>query len=150
VLSGKTVSLDHPSPESDKLIIHQNTRSFALSTRNGPKWSGCPFIPTEYTKNLYERQDIIGALGETHVKAQANLTDRTEMLKEVKIPSLVIHGEEDYCVNKYGGIQTAGCIENAELILIPKMGHIPFNYEILERVENEIIRFISKNKNCSD
>ena len=35
------------------------------------------------------------------------------------------------------------------LILIPKMGHIPFNFEILNRFENEIIRFIIKNKKCS-
>ena len=76
------------------------------------------------------------------------MTDRTELLKQVKIPTLVIHGEEDYLVDKFGGIQTAECIENAELILIPKMGHIPFNLEILERFENEIIRFINNNKSA--
>ena len=36
-LIGKTRSFDHPSPEYDKLIKHQITRSFALSTRIGPK-----------------------------------------------------------------------------------------------------------------
>lgn len=106
-------------------------------------------LAIEYTKNLYERQDIDGALGATHVKAQESLTDRTEELNNVKIPTLVMHGEEDYAVDKYGGIQTAESIEDAELILIPKMGHIPFNHEILKRFENEIIRFITKNKKCS-
>ena len=100
-----------------------------------------------YTKNIYERQEIYGALGESHVKAQSNLIDRTELLRQVKIPTLVIHGEEDYLVDKYGGIQTSECIQNSELILIPKMGHIPFNIAILERFENKIIRFINKNKN---
>jgi len=37
----------------------------------------------DYTRNLYNRQEIIGALGESHVRAQANLTDRTEPLKNV-------------------------------------------------------------------
>ncbi len=106
-------------------------------------------LAVEYTKNLYERQIIDGALGASHVKAQETLRDRTEELKNVNIPTLVIHGEEDYAVNKYGGIQTAKSIENAELILIPKMGHIPFNHEILKRFESEIIRFIIKNKKCS-
>jgi pimeloyl-ACP methyl ester carboxylesterase len=106
-------------------------------------------LAIEYTKNLYERQDIDGALGATHVKAQESLTDRTEELNNVKIPTLVMHGEEDYAVDKYGGIQTAESIEDAELILIPKMGHIPFNHEILKRFENVIIRFITKNKKCS-
>jgi len=106
-------------------------------------------LAVEYTKNLYERQDIDGALGATHVKAQETLTDRTKELKKIKIPTLVMHGEEDYAVDKYGGIQTAESIENAKLILIPKMGHIPFNHEILKRFENEIIRFIIKNRKCS-
>ena len=103
-------------------------------------------LAIEYTRNLYERQDIEGALGATHVKAQATLTDRTNDLKNVKIPTLVIHGGEDYAVNKYGGIQTAESIENAELVLIPQMGHIPFNHKILEQFEKEITKFINKNK----
>lgn len=106
-------------------------------------------LAVEYTKNLYERQDIDGALGASHVKAQETLTDRTEELKKVKIPTMVMHGEEDYAVDKYGGIQTAESIENVELILIPEMGHIPFNYEILKQFENEIIRFVIKSKKCS-
>ncbi|TKG92891.1 alpha/beta hydrolase [Puteibacter caeruleilacunae] len=100
----------------------------------------------EYTKKLYERQDIDGALGASHVKAQATLTDRTEALKNIQIPTLVMHGEKDYAVDKYGGIQTAESIEKAKLVLIPQMGHIPFNEEILQRFENEIIDFVIKNK----
>ena len=46
-------------------------------------------------------------MGESHVKAQASLTDRSEQLKKVDIPALVVHGEEDYLVDKYGGIQTS-------------------------------------------
>lgn len=103
-------------------------------------------LAIEYTKNIYERQHIGGALGASHVKAQETLRDRTEELRNVKIPALIMHGEEDYAVDIYGSIQTAKSIENAELILIPKMGHMPFNHEILKRFENEIIRFIVKNK----
>jgi len=107
-------------------------------------------LAIEYTKNLYERQDIDIALGATHVKAQANLTDRTDELKKVRIPGLVMHGAEDYAVDPYGGIQTAEAIENAELVIIPEMGHIPFNHEILRRFENEIIKFLIKNKSTAD
>jgi len=103
-------------------------------------------LAVQYTKNLYNRQDIDGALGETHVKAQATLTDRTEELKQVNLPTLVMHGAEDYAVDKYGGVQTAESIKNSEMVLIPKMGHIPFNYELLKLFEKEIIKFINKNK----
>ena len=102
-------------------------------------------LAIDYTRNLYQRQEISGALGASHVKAQAKLTDRSEQLKQVKIPALIIHGEEDYLVDKYGGIQTAECLENSKLVLIPKMGHIPFNHEILEQFENEIICFLKGN-----
>ncbi len=103
-------------------------------------------LAIEYTRNLYERQAISGALGESHVKAQTGITDRTESLKKLHTPALVIHGEEDYLVDKYGGIQTAECIPNAKLVLIQEMGHIPFNREILDRFDSEIIQFISLNR----
>ena len=102
-------------------------------------------LAIEYTKNLYTRQEIKGALGASHVKAQVSLTDRTQALKKVRKPTLVLHGEEHYLVNKYGGIQISECIKNSELILIPNMGQMPFNHKILERFENEISQFTIKN-----
>lgn len=99
-------------------------------------------LAIDYTRKLYERQEINGALGESHVKAQASLTDRTELLKHLKIPALIIHGEEDYLVDKYGGIQTARSIPDAELSVIPKMGHMLFNTEIKNSVEDLIIHFL--------
>jgi len=99
-------------------------------------------LAVEYTKNLYERQEISGPMGESHVKAQANLTNRSDQLKQVKIPALVIHGEEDYLVDKQGGIQTAECLSNSKLVIIPEMGHVLFNKKIVQKFENEIIEFL--------
>lgn len=100
-------------------------------------------LAIEYTRNLYERQPVDGALGASHVKAQETLTDRTDQLRQVKIPTLVMHGEEDYIVDQYAAIQTAEAIEGAKLVLIPEMGHLPFNHEILQRFENEIVAFLT-------
>lgn len=104
-------------------------------------------LAIEYTRNLYERQEIKGAIGESHVKAQAGLTDRSEQLKKINIPALIIHGEQDYLVDKYGGIQTAECVPDSKLVLIPEMGHVLFNSNILEKFEYEIVEFISVNNN---
>lgn len=95
-----------------------------------------------YTRQLYDRQEIKGPLGESHVKSQEHLSDRSELLKQIKIPALIIHGEEDYLVDPYGGVQTAECIKNSKLVLIPQMGHIPFNKYILKQFEDEIIKFL--------
>jgi pimeloyl-ACP methyl ester carboxylesterase len=87
----------------------------------------------------------MGALGESYVKAQANLANRSKQLKNVKIPALIIHGEEDYLVDYHSGVQTADCIPGAKLVLIPEMGHIPFNKHLVAKFELEIMRFIEDN-----
>jgi pimeloyl-ACP methyl ester carboxylesterase len=106
-------------------------------------------LATDYTRQLYERQEVNGALGESHVKAQANLTDRTPLLEKVHIPALVMHGEEDYLVHKYGGIQTARSIPDSRLILIPKMGHMLFNQAIKTKFEDQIIDYLWSHKQHS-
>ena len=50
--SGKTGNSDHPSPACDILFKHQNTKTFALSTEIGMKWSGGPFFPVIYRTKL--------------------------------------------------------------------------------------------------
>lgn len=49
--------------------------------------------------------------------------DRTEALKQVRIPTIVIHGEADPLVTLSGGQATAAAIPGAKLITIPGMGH---------------------------
>jgi len=49
--------------------------------------------------------------------------DRTESLRKLKIPTLVIHGKADRMINVSGGIATAEAIPGAELKLIDGLGH---------------------------
>jgi len=49
--------------------------------------------------------------------------DRTEGLRGVDLPFLVIHGEEDPLVTLSGGQATAAAVPGAKLITIPGMGH---------------------------
>ncbi|MEV6603432.1 alpha/beta hydrolase [Kutzneria sp. NPDC051319] len=49
--------------------------------------------------------------------------DRTEGLRSVKVPTLVIHGEVDTLLNVSGGKATAAAIPDSRLLLIPGMGH---------------------------
>lgn len=153
--STNSASVPPPPPETWEIFMENNpTNNFNNDLKGFLKvWKflngTAEFneeLAIEYTKNLYDRQDIIGAIGDSHVKAQANLTDRTEQLQEVKIPALIIHGEEDYLVDKLGGIQTAESLSNSNLVLIPAMGHLLFNQQILDRFEEEIIQFVVKTK----
>jgi pimeloyl-ACP methyl ester carboxylesterase len=49
--------------------------------------------------------------------------DRTEALREVSAPTLVIHGQEDPLIRVGGGRATAAAIAGAELWEVPGMGH---------------------------
>ena len=49
--------------------------------------------------------------------------DRRALLKDVKVPTLVIHGEDDPLVPLPGGRDTADSITGARLLTIPGMGH---------------------------
>jgi pimeloyl-ACP methyl ester carboxylesterase len=49
--------------------------------------------------------------------------DRTEHLRQLKVPALVIHGIADKMCDVSGGRATAEAIPGAELVLIEGMGH---------------------------
>jgi pimeloyl-ACP methyl ester carboxylesterase len=49
--------------------------------------------------------------------------DRTARLRELRVPALVIHGEQDPLVGASGGRATAAAIPGAELVVIDGMGH---------------------------
>ncbi|MGQ0631276.1 MAG: alpha/beta fold hydrolase [Sporichthyaceae bacterium] len=49
--------------------------------------------------------------------------DRTAELAGIKVPTVVIHGTADPLVHVSGGLATARAIPDAELILVPGMGH---------------------------
>jgi pimeloyl-ACP methyl ester carboxylesterase len=63
--------------------------------------------------------------------------DRTETVRTIRTPTLVIHGEDDPLVPVDGGRATAAAIEGAELVVIPGMGHnLPRQLwpELVERI----------------
>jgi pimeloyl-ACP methyl ester carboxylesterase len=49
--------------------------------------------------------------------------DRTERLRAIRVPTLVIHGRDDPLVPFRGGQATARAIPEARLVAIPGMGH---------------------------
>jgi pimeloyl-ACP methyl ester carboxylesterase len=48
---------------------------------------------------------------------------RTEALRKLRMPTLVIHGEADPLVSVTGGKATAAAIPGSELLIFPGMGH---------------------------
>jgi pimeloyl-ACP methyl ester carboxylesterase len=49
--------------------------------------------------------------------------DRTEAVRGIRVPALVVHGDSDPLIDVAAGQRTAQLIEGAELLIIPGMGH---------------------------
>jgi pimeloyl-ACP methyl ester carboxylesterase len=49
--------------------------------------------------------------------------ERAELLKSIRVPTLVVHGVDDPLIPVEAGMDTARRIPGAELRLIPGMGH---------------------------
>jgi pimeloyl-ACP methyl ester carboxylesterase len=65
--------------------------------------------------------------------------DRTERLREIRVPTVVIHGEDDPLIGLSGGRATAAAIPGAKLVVVPGMGH-DFPEGVWERVVHEVTR----------
>ncbi len=75
--------------------------------------------------------------------AIASAPDRTEALRAVDCPTLVIHGEVDPLIDCSGGRATAAAIPGADLWIIPGMGHdLPTQLfaPIAERIAADCLR----------
>ncbi|MFJ5266002.1 alpha/beta fold hydrolase [Streptomyces sp. NPDC088387] len=48
---------------------------------------------------------------------------RADALRELRVPTLVIHGLDDTLIDPGGGKRTADLVPGAELLLVPDMGH---------------------------
>jgi pimeloyl-ACP methyl ester carboxylesterase len=63
------------------------------------------------------------ASGVRHMLAVLASGDLTRALKGMQVPTLVIHGARDPLVDPSGGRATAAAVPNAELLVVPEMGH---------------------------
>jgi pimeloyl-ACP methyl ester carboxylesterase len=66
--------------------------------------------------------------------------DRTVGLRQVEMPFLVIHGEDDPLVQVSGGQATAAAVPDSTLLLIPGMGH-----DLPEALWDQIINAVVAN-----
>jgi pimeloyl-ACP methyl ester carboxylesterase len=49
--------------------------------------------------------------------------DRTELLGQIRVPTVVVHGQEDKVIGVSGGEATAAAIPGARLLRVPGLGH---------------------------
>lgn len=67
--------------------------------------------------------------------------DRTLLLNQLTLPSLVLHGDADMLVKVDCGKATAAAIPNSKLKIYPNMGH-NFPSQLVPRIVQDIVQFI--------
>jgi len=101
-------------------VIQQAIRAFRVA--------GSPGFPHDESElaaragRAYDRShDPIGAARQAVATVVSG--DRTERLRNLQLPTLVIHGVADRLCDVSGGKATAEAIPGAELVLVEGMGH---------------------------
>jgi pimeloyl-ACP methyl ester carboxylesterase len=87
--------------------------------------SAFPFDPDAVRRAAargYDRAHDPAGVGRQLAAALA-ATDRTEALRSLRVPTLVVHGDADRLVGVSGGEATAAAVPGARLLRIPGLGH---------------------------
>ncbi len=108
---------------------------------NGPKFPIDEQLVRERSGRAFDRSYYPYGTGRQLAAILAS-GSRNDALKDVRTPTLIIHGDEDPLIPVEGGIDTAETIPGAELMIIEGMGHtIPT--EVEPRIIEAIVRHTS-------
>ncbi|MHA2247586.1 MAG: alpha/beta fold hydrolase [Candidatus Hodarchaeales archaeon] len=123
--------LPQPGPEALSILIttppseRAENIDYSVETwrvLNGPKFSLDEDLIRERAGRAFDRC-YYPAGSVRQIAAILSSGSRKEELKNVKAPTLVIHGDVDPLVPVVGGKETASSIPRAELLIIEGMGH---------------------------
>jgi len=134
-------SMGGTPPETKEDIIEETVKIFRM-------FSGNRFpLDEQWLKSMTEESYNRGwdlRTTQNHVAANMASPSRLEALKNLNIPTLVIHGTEDPCINYAHGVVCAKVIPGAKLLLLKGVGHeIPS--EIVPEAVEAILKHIGGN-----
>ena len=107
-----------PPPSDRAGVIEAATRGAVFSSKRYYD----PEMAKAYAATAFDRSFYPEGAARQLVAIYAS-GDRTEALRSVTIPTLVIHGRDDTLISPTGGQRTAELIPSASLLLVADMGH---------------------------
>jgi len=109
-----------PRPVTREDVIQQMVRAFRAA--GSPKYPADESEIAARAGRAYDRAyDPVGAARQAVATVASG--DRTERLRQLMVPTLVVHGLADRVCDASGGRATTEAIPGAELLLIEGMGH---------------------------
>ncbi len=131
IMSTPAPALTNPTPAATAVLMQApaTTREGAIKQMlEAARITGSP----GYTADQQWRAELAGQMwdqGLDPAGAARQLLaiyasgDRTEAVRGIAVPTLVVHGDSDPLINVSAGRRTAELIAGAELLIIPGMGH---------------------------
>jgi len=110
-----------PRPEDRAGIVDWQVR--AARATGSPGFAFDEAAAADLAGRAYDRGVDDPLATRRHFVAVLASGDRTERLRELRVPALVIHGTADVMFDVSGGRATAAAIPGAELVVLEGMGH---------------------------
>jgi pimeloyl-ACP methyl ester carboxylesterase len=130
-MSTPSPGLSNPSPQAQAALMRPPATSREASIVQMIEVSrivGSPGYPldeqwcAELAGQMWDQgRDIPGVMRQTMAIFASG--DRTEAVRGIGVPTLVVHGDSDPLINVAAGRRTAELIAGAELLVIRGMGH---------------------------
>jgi len=113
-------ALGGAQPTNRREVIDRAIAAFRIV--GSPGFEFDPAAVAERTGRAYDRAyDPLGVVRQAVAVVASG--DRTEKLRSIDVPTLVIHGANDLMCDASGGRATAAAIRGAELVVIEGLGH---------------------------
>jgi pimeloyl-ACP methyl ester carboxylesterase len=93
-----------------------------IADNAGSRFPPDPARVARVAGEAWDRDHDPGGLARTWAAIRAS-GDRTERLAGIRVPTVVIHGDEDQAIGVSGGEATARAVPDARLLVIRGMGH---------------------------
>jgi 3-oxoadipate enol-lactonase len=143
------VALRHPERLHSLVMVSTNPGFDALSVDEVRR-----FVTERRTRTpatvaaLLGSRAVPGALAEVErsvaqLRAHSYLKMRAAPIEQIRVPTLVMSGEEDKVLSVGLARETARRIPGAELVTLPGVGHFP-NLEQPERFNEIVLSFLEK------
>jgi pimeloyl-ACP methyl ester carboxylesterase len=131
IMSTPTMALSNPEPEAAATLLRPPAPTREASMARACEVArivGSPgYPPDEQWRAELAGQIWDQGLDPSGVRRQMMAIyasgDRTEAVRGIRVPTLVVHGDSDPLINVAAGRRTAELIAGAELLIIPGMGH---------------------------
>ncbi|MFJ1870521.1 MULTISPECIES: alpha/beta fold hydrolase [unclassified Streptomyces] len=118
-----------PSPKAQAVLFGSkpaDREGYVAAAENELVWAskryGDAAVLRELAADSYDRAYYPAGIGR-QLGAMILSGSRADALRELRVPTLVIHGLDDTLIDPSGGRRTAELVPAARLLLVPDMGH---------------------------